>query len=215
MKCILPVWLLFLFSIPLLQSETRAWSFPTNHQIARRRRHRSDFSLTRVASNENMETEPSYTETEPWFEMISKVTQCLLASDRKRDSGFDGSSTGWTSWVDDASALRLQECLDGLVFSTDSPTESVTEKNLRWLKWLKASPAPLVVELSEDFRRAVLEARPVRSNLCLANTRGVFRENRLSTYRPPIRSILVTEPSDSSRCHGLWEAAIRWCDEVS
>jgi hypothetical protein len=47
-----------------------------------------------------------------WSQLSDRITQCLLESDRKRDDGFDGASTGWTSWVEEKSARALQECFD-------------------------------------------------------------------------------------------------------
>jgi len=50
-----------------------------------------------------------------FFEVLAgNVVHCLVKSELKRDSGFDGASTGWTSWVEDSSALRLQSCMDKL-----------------------------------------------------------------------------------------------------
>lgn len=66
------------------------------------------------------------TETEElsFFQVLAgNVVHCLVKSELKRDSGFDGASTGWTSWVEDSSALRLQACMDKL-----SLTVPVSEK---------------------------------------------------------------------------------------
>jgi vesicle-fusing ATPase len=123
------------------------------------------------------------------FEVLAgNIGLCLIQSDLKRDSGFDGSSTGWTSWVDRKSAFRLEKCIEKLTlaslevldqqskpdtvatqlvpssqspFTTSSSSSSsldmTTEKDelLRWLRWIKASPSPMVVELTETLRQAV------------------------------------------------------------
>lgn len=109
-----------------------------------------------------------------WDALAGNMGQCLIASDLKRDSGFDGSSTGWTSWVDGASAFRLQNCIDKLVFSDgsfvpDAATGSDTtttafdpilvasqrDDTIRWLNWMKACPAPMIIGFDDELRSAV------------------------------------------------------------
>lgn len=96
-----------------------------------------------------------------WEVLAGNIALCLIQSDLKRDSGFDGSSTGWTSWVDEASAFRLQKCMDKLVFvdlmAQDTIFNLTADQDdlLRWLKWIKSSPAPMIVELSALLRTAV------------------------------------------------------------
>ena len=121
--------------------------------------------------------------------LAGNVALCLIQSDLKRDSGFDGSSTGWTSWVDEASAFRLQKCIEKLklvsldeyrgrkskesskpskefheklITATTTTTQNQRQQQekdeiLRWLRWLKSSPSPMVVELTEQLRQAVNE----------------------------------------------------------
>ncbi|KAL3902413.1 MAG: hypothetical protein SGARI_005848, partial [Bacillariaceae sp.] len=93
------------------------------------------------------------------------MARCLISSDLKRDSGFDGSSTGWTSWVEESSAFRLQKCIDKLLFcdsgyssanaKTVSSEPSTLDDTIRWLKWMKSSPAPMILEMSQDLRSAI------------------------------------------------------------
>ena len=98
--------------------------------------------------------------------LAGNIAFCLVQSDLKRDSGFDGSSTGWTSWVEDSSAFRLQQCIDKLCFvSLDKANSNVSygsemkkrDDYVRWLRWMRDSPAPLIVELSDVLRKAVNE----------------------------------------------------------
>jgi hypothetical protein len=44
--------------------------------------------------------------------LVGNTVDCLIQSDLKRKAGKDGGSTGWTSWIDDASAYRLKCCMD-------------------------------------------------------------------------------------------------------
>jgi vesicle-fusing ATPase len=94
--------------------------------------------------------------------LSSYLTFCIIQSDLKRESGRMGASTGWTSWVDEASAYRLQQCIDKMMLvDTTLQNENffnmTTEQDdlVRWLKWIKASPSPMIVELSEQLRSAV------------------------------------------------------------
>jgi vesicle-fusing ATPase len=115
-----------------------------------------------VARKSNDLTE--YDDMTAWDILAGNMARCLISSDLKRDSGFDGSSTGWTSWVEESSAFRLQKCIDKLLFcgndqqpfeQSSTGTSSSLDDTIRWLKWMKASPAPIVVEISEDLRNAI------------------------------------------------------------
>eukprot|EP00536_Pseudo-nitzschia_multiseries_P002407 jgi/Psemu1/251612/estExt_Genewise1Plus.C_320019 len=119
------------------------------------------------SQNKNITQDPteSILPTTAWEILAGNVATCLIASDLKRSSGLDGSSTGWTSWIEESSAFRLQQCVDRLVFgedrdngdanTTDPASATNRDETLRWLKWMKATPSPMVVELSEEFRAAV------------------------------------------------------------
>ena len=101
--------------------------------------------------------------------LAGNIVQCLVKSDLKRKGGGDGGgSTGWTSWVDDKSAFSLQCCIDALALSKPiNPSEISGLKQLQqdqqetlmnrdeaiaWLKWMKATPSPIMVDLSHELR---------------------------------------------------------------
>jgi vesicle-fusing ATPase len=141
------------------------------------------------------------------FEILARnVALCLIASDIKRDSGFDGSSTGWTSWVEEASASRLQKCIDKLQlasfenYSTNTTISfrgMTTERDdlLRWLKWTKASPAPIIVELSEKLRTTI------DATIGLADLERVDQSSEAFLSRIACRLILL--PSGGSLAKNL------------
>eukprot|EP00978_Attheya_sp_CCMP212_P023754 scaffold73428_cov53-Attheya_sp.AAC.1 len=95
--------------------------------------------------------------------LAGNVARCLVRSDLKRNFGLDGASTGWTSWVDDESAFRLQCCIDYMSLSNpENPIDSehmtgLSERDtsLAWLRWMKATPSPMVIEMSKELREAV------------------------------------------------------------
>eukprot|EP00980_Cylindrotheca_fusiformis_P001294 scaffold333_cov133-Cylindrotheca_fusiformis.AAC.20 len=98
---------------------------------------------------------PSLTPTKlsAWNAIASNITCCLIQSDLKRDSGFDGSSTGWTSWVEESSAKELQECIDRTIFDDDEANFSPEDD--RWLRWMKSIPHPMIMECSEQLQDSV------------------------------------------------------------
>lgn len=128
-----------------------------------------------------------------WNILAGNVVTCLIASDMKRATGMDGGSTGWTSWIEESSAFQLRQCVDRLVFggnnsynnneleTTSTATigaASSRDDTLRWLKWMKASPSPMVVELSSEFRSAVsdllIEGDLLRAGITDAQSRADF-----------------------------------------
>ena len=95
--------------------------------------------------------------------LAGNMAQCLVMSDRKRDTGMDGASTGWTSWVDDKSSFTLQKCMDKLTLSVPVNPADPNDIQLlqkrddaqRWTQWMKNAPAPMVIELTTEIRQAV------------------------------------------------------------
>ena len=104
------------------------------------------------------------------FSALSEfVSNCILQSDIKRIKGLDGASTGWTSWVDDEAAFKLQALIDQLVLSspradpTDTENDNVStsealerrDEAARWTRWMRACPSPMIIDLSQELRDAV------------------------------------------------------------
>ena len=98
-----------------------------------------------------------------WEILAGNVATCIIASDMKRATGMDGGSTGWTSWIEESSSFKLQQCVDRLVFGCETPTHDTSlvassssrDETLRWMKWMKATPSSMVVEMSSEFRKAI------------------------------------------------------------
>jgi hypothetical protein len=106
----------------------------------------------------------SPTEDDSIFEVLARnFANCLILSDVKRMTGNDGASTGWTSWVDEKSCFRLQKCIDKLsLVNPMSPTDpsriDLLEKRdeaQRWIRWMKNSPATMIIEVTDELRRLV------------------------------------------------------------
>ena len=114
--------------------------------------------------NEKSSLEESEFDDAAFDILAGNIALCLHKSDMKRDDGRDGASTGWTSWVDDASAFRLQSCIDALELCSyiRKPDKALIPKDkakrdeaIRWFRWLKASPSPVITELSQELRETV------------------------------------------------------------
>ncbi|CAB9515427.1 AAA ATPase forming ring-shaped complexes [Seminavis robusta] len=150
-------------------------------------------TLLELEKDSNATTEEGDHDDSAFEVLAGNTALCLHKSDLKRDDGFDGASTGWTSWVDDASALRLRSCLDGLELppfarSIAQPSSLVTASNgdddeirrdqvIRWLRWIKACPSPLIIELSPALRQAVNATIPNEAWLqAIDSTRDEFLE---------------------------------------
>lgn len=104
--------------------------------------------------------------------VAGNAVQVLIKSDLKRMGGGDGGgSSGWTSWVDDPSAYALQSCINQIAIASpnnlslassmaDNETkrskhnEMLAERDetISWLRWMKAAPSSVIVDLSDEFR---------------------------------------------------------------
>ena len=87
--------------------------------------------------------------------LAGNIVQCLFKSDLKRKGGGDGGgSTGWTSWVDDPTAFSLRCCIDSLAISKPINPKDISERDETnsWLRWMKSSPSPLMIDLSHQVR---------------------------------------------------------------
>ena len=94
--------------------------------------------------------------------LLDNIASCLTASDLKRDRGTDGAATGWTAWIDERSAYRLQSCINALrlVGSSDNTNDTTKNNNdvaLFWTRWFKATPAPLVIDVSPQVRSILIQ----------------------------------------------------------
>ena len=132
---------------------------PSNFQ--QQAQHYSSFRLLMAASivdSNGYNTTRTIEEELFFFSVLAgNIVDCLVKSELKRDSGFDGASTGWTSWVEGASALRLQACMDKLSLTRLDSTASLQQRDeiQTWMKWMKSCPAPMTLELSNEMREMV------------------------------------------------------------
>ena len=85
-----------------------------------------DTSSTAKESSESDEDPVSESDVSALTALAGNTAQCLILSDLKRKGGGDGSSTGWTSWVEEKSAFKLQCCVD--LMSLSLPVSPISNK---------------------------------------------------------------------------------------
>ena len=111
-------------------------------------------------------TDPlTWTHTTAFETLAANIALCLVRSDLKRDTGFDGASTGWTSWIDEATAAALQTSIDDVTLApitsavptdnNDNNNELQQDEIRAWLQWIQTTPAPAVLEFSHALRHQV------------------------------------------------------------
>ena len=134
------------------------------------------------SSNNNNNNNEEEEDTDTYFDILAgNIVNCLIKSDLKRKGGGDGGgSTGWTSWVDDASSYQLKCAIDALALSlplvdnlvdnddddnnmlssSTATTTAITNQLesrdtvMGWMRWLKSSPSPFIIEMSTELRQA-------------------------------------------------------------
>lgn len=98
--------------------------------------------------------------------LAENIKTFIIKSDLKRKDGGDGGgSSGWTSWADVSSSMELQKCVEMVTLSKPEHPKDTNElkfdlqkrdKLLRWMKWMKSTPVPMIVDISSDLGQLVV-----------------------------------------------------------
>lgn len=148
----------FLIVIPIfLRSCQQTEGFQSLPKTVNRRKWnwRIASSVSDVETDVNADVNVNVEPEDGWEILSGNVCDCLIKSDLKRLGGGDGGgSTGWTSWVDNESALRLQSCMNLLQLKTFQEDErsELRDEALSFTRWMKATPSPLRIDLSSYLR---------------------------------------------------------------
>lgn len=119
--------------------------------------------ITPLCSTAVPEEPPSSSTTdkdEDAFSLLSDLSvSALLRSDMRRDAIGKGQGesapSSATNWIDDRSAYALRQALDKIQLKpADGRAGLDRDETSAWLRWLKSSPTPLIVDLSADLRAA-------------------------------------------------------------
>ena len=152
-------------------------AFTPSSTISRKSHSSSLYSVTDSTAEEAPQQildETSSTST-PIFQLLASLScTTLYQSDLKRDAkgkggGAQGSSA--TNWIDDASSFALKSTLDQMILtSPDSLTQATRDEAIAWIRWMKSTPVPLIIDLTNDL-------------IHLADVNNYITEDMLSTIR--------------------------------
>jgi hypothetical protein len=136
------------------------------------------------------------------FDIIAgNAASCLLESDKRRDAKAEHSklvSSSATNWINDQTAFTLERAINRLkVKLPEERTGLDRDDASAWIRWMKSSPTPLIVDLSSELR-SVANSTMTDFNLeMIDQTRTQFLS------RMGARLILL--PSGTSLSKPLWE----------
>lgn len=84
--------------------------------------------------------------------MAASAAMCLFESDKRRDAKAERSMST-TNWIDDRTAFALQNSIDRLKLKlAEERTGLDRDEASAWIRWMKSSPAPVIVDLSSELR---------------------------------------------------------------
>jgi len=111
-----------------------------------------------VNGNAQKPTKNNNNEEEDVFTTLAiQAATCLFQSDLKRDAINQKSkgavASGATNWIDDASAFYLRQALDKVKLKLPDERKGLDrDEASSWIRWMKASPTPMIINLSDDLR---------------------------------------------------------------
>ena len=164
----------FIYLLSLIQCTV---AFTASSTISRKSHSSSLYSVTDSTAEEAPQQIPDETSSTstPIFQLLASLAcTTLYQSDLKRDAkgkggGAQGSSA--TNWIDDASSFALKSTLDQMILtSPDSLTQATRDEAIAWIRWMKSTPVPLIIDLTNDL-------------LHLADVSNYITEDMLSTIR--------------------------------
>jgi len=100
-------------------------------------------------------------DTDAFSILAELATGALMRSDMRRDAkgkevggaGAQGPSSA-TNWIDDSAAFALKQALNKLSIKLPDQLKGLErDEASSWLRWMKASPTPLIIDLSTDLQQ--------------------------------------------------------------
>jgi hypothetical protein len=92
---------------------------------------------------------------QPAFTTLSQLgLTALYRSDLKRDAKGTKKATGSsaTNWIDDRSSFALKSLLDKITITSPANIFGLErDEAIAWMRWMKASPVPLIVDLTTEL----------------------------------------------------------------
>ena len=143
-------------------------------------------------------------ETTTMFDLLAgAVTTCLLESDKRRDAKGPSNekvvSSSATNWINDRQSFIVKQLLDQCEIKLPQDRTGINRDDASaFIRWMKATPIPTIVDLSTPFLRQVANSVMTDSDLELIDqTRTQFLD------RMVCRIILL--PSGTALSKPLWE----------
>lgn len=157
-------------------------------------------------------------ETQPIFQLMSQLAYTTLyRSDLRRDAKKEegkestnsndtnnnnnnntptGSSA--TNWIDEQASFALKQTLDKMMIQLPEQMSGLErDEVVAWTRWMKASPVPLIVDLTQDLIKAANGTVSKESMELIGTSMGEF-ERRISCK-------LILLPSGSELRYALTE----------
>lgn len=137
-------------------------------------------TTTNAKSDQEEYTTTTITQPTPnAFELLAgRASACLLESDIRRNAigkpgGTQASSA--TNWINDASAFALQKVFDKMELKLPDKSELLErDEAATWIRWMKSTPTPLIVDLTTDLRNQVNETIHDKTLELIGITRNEF-----------------------------------------
>lgn len=136
------------------------------------------------------------------FDIIAgNAASCLLESDKRRDAKAEHSklvSSSATNWINDRTAFALERSINRLkVKLPEERTGLDRDDASAWIRWMKSSPTPLIIDLSSDLRSV--------ANATMADSNFEMIEQSRSQFLSRMGARLILLPSGTSLSKPLWE----------
>jgi len=158
-----------------------------------------DIPLFQTSSTKEVEEEEDAFST-----LASLSTITLLRSDQRRDavgkeSGTQAASA--TNWIDEESSFMLKQALNKLFLKLPNQRTGLDrDEASTWIRWMKSTPTPLLIDLTTDFL-PIVNATLTNKYLSYIDSTRIDFLNRLGCrlYLFPsgssLSSTINTEPS--------------------
>jgi len=172
-------------------------------------------------------------QSETAFQILSEVTvQLLLQSDRRRDAAYNPNSStneevsttqptsgsSATNWIDEQMTFVLQQTLEKITFpNTYTPDQDISstfhpisriERDIAqmWIRWFKASPEPMIMDLSPEIRRVAHNFLQVALDSEFSNQMKEEKERKQKALLQRIGGRIYFVPSGSELYGSLLES---------
>ena len=159
--------------------------------------------------NVSDETETEATESTTMFDrLVGAVTSCLLESDKRRDAKGPSNeklvSSSATNWINDEQSFKVQQLLDKCEIKLpNSRTGMNRDDASSYIRWMKATPVPTIIDLSTPYVR---QSQVATSVIMSSDTNlDLIDQTSRTQFLNRIICRLILLPSGMALSEPLWE----------